>query len=311
MSHHVFTDVVELLHPGDALLVNNTRVISARLLGQKETGGRIEVLLVEHIRSISDQEELWNCLARSSKRVRPGTILSFHPDLTGEAVANLEGTVTIRFHSRGNFRETLEQIGRMPLPPYIKRKMDSELETDRDRYQTVFATREGAIAAPTAGLHFTLSLAEQIEKKGVFIVPLTLHIGLGTFLPVRVTRVEDHHMDEEAFEIPFKTAETIDRVKAHGGRIVVVGTSATRALESSVDAHGHVIPGHGKTDLFIYPPFRFRVVDALVTNFHLPGSTLLMLVSAFAGKHLILKAYKEAMTRGYRFYSYGDAMIIL
>ena len=311
IAHHVFHEIVPLLRPGDALVVNNTRVIKARLMGRKQSGGKVEVLLVELIQRISAEEEIWNCLVRSSKKLHPGAIVSFGPDLTGEALNSLEGTVTIRFRSQKGFRQTLEAIGRVPLPPYIKQKPGPELRTDKDRYQTIFATQDGAIAAPTAGLHFTSSLVDKIEQAGVSIIPLTLHIGIGTFLPIRSARVEDHCMHEENFDIPLATAETINTVKRRGGRIIVVGTTATRALESSVDPHGFVVSGHRKTGLFIYPPFRFRVIDALVTNFHLPESTLLMLVSAFAGKGLIWRAYKEAIRHGYRFYSYGDAMVIL
>lgn len=237
--------------------------------------------------------------------------MHFHPDLMGEILAGPEGAWTVRFFSRGGFKQVLERVGRMPLPPYIKRRNGPDLGADEKRYQTIFATEEGAIAAPTAGLHFTPSLISEIQKAGVSIVPLTLHIGVGTFQPVRTSRIEEHHMAEETFDISSETADTINRVKKEGGRIIAVGTSTTRALESSVDTHGQVASGHGDTNLFIYPPFRFRVVDVLLTNFHLPGSTLMMLVSAFATRDLIFQAYREAMNRGYRFYSYGDAMLIV
>ncbi len=312
ITHHLFFEIVKKVLPGDVLLVNNTKVIKAKLLGQKETGGKVEVLLTKCIESISPDEEIWQCLFKRSKRIRPGTVICFHRDLVGEVLSRIEGGVTIHFRTNKNFRKILEQVGRIPLPPYIKRKNRRDLRQDRDRYQTVFAEKEGAIAAPTAGLHFTPSLLSKIEKAGVSIRPLTLHIGVGTFLPVRTTRIEDHHMHEEAFEIPLETAEAINRVKGGGsGRIVAVGTSAVRALESSVDTEMRVIPGYGETSLFIYPPFHFQVVDILLTNFHLPGSTLVMLVSAFAGKDLILQAYQEAINHGYRFYSYGDAMMIV
>jgi len=311
ITHRIFHEIVPLFRPGDVLVVNNTRVIKARLMGRKESGGKVEVLLVELIERISAEEEVWNCLVRTSKRLHPGAIVSFGSDLAGEVINSPEGTVTIRFRSQRDLRRTLEQIGRVPLPPYIKRKPGSELRTDKDRYQTIFATRDGAIAAPTAGLHFTPSLVDRIERAGVSIIPLTLHIGIGTFLPIRSARVEDHCMHEESFDIPPATAEAINTIKGRGGRIIAVGTTATRALESSVDTRGFVVSGHRSTDLFIYPPFRFRVIDALVTNFHLPGSTLLMLVSAFAGKDLIWSAYGDAIRHGYRFYSYGDAMMIM
>lgn len=311
IAHRVFFEIVSEMRPGDALLVNNTRVIKAKLLGRKESGGRVEVLLTKRVDSVSPEEEIWNCLVRSSKRLRPGTILHFHHDLFGEALAGPQGVSAIRFSSRGDFRHVLERIGRTPLPPYIKRGNRPDLEEDKERYQTIFAEEDGAIAAPTAGLHFTPSLISEIQSGGVSIVSLTLHIGAGTFLPVRAARIEEHPMHEETFSIPAETAETINRVKREGGRVIAVGTTATRAVESSVDTHGQIISRHGETNLFIYPPFRFRVVDVLVTNFHLPGSTLVMLASAFAGRDLIFRAYEEAIDQGYRFYSYGDAMMIV
>ncbi len=309
--HRLFFEIVHELLPGDALLVNNTRVIKAKLVGQKKTGGKAEVLLTKCLQLISRNEEIWRCLVRSSKRPHPGTVFCFHRDLIGETLSVSEGFCTIRFRSQEGFRKVLERVGRLPLPPYIRRRDGSDLQEDRERYQTVFAEQDGAIAAPTAGLHFTSSLMSEIHRAGVSIISLTLHIGAGTFLPVRADRIEEHHMHEETFVIPAETAETVNRIKREGGRIIAVGTSTTRALESAVDAGGRVVPGHGETGLFIYPPFRFRVVDVLVTNFHLPGSTLVMLVSAFAGRDLIFKAYEEGINREYRFYSYGDAMMIL
>ena len=311
IRHRVFFEIVKEIRTGDVLVVNDTRVIKAKLPGQKKTKGRVEVLLTKRLQSESPDEEIWNCLVRSSKKPHPGTIIHFHPDLSGEVLAGAEGVWTIRLRSRGEFRQVLERVGRMPLPPYIKRRNGTDLQEDRQRYQTIFARKEGAIAAPTAGLHFTPSLISEIQRAGVSIVSLTLHIGVGTFLPVRTAKIEEHHMHEETFHIPAEAAATINRVKREGGRIIAVGTSMTRALESSVDAHGQVVPGHEETNLFIYPPFRFRLVDALVTNFHLPGSTLVMLVSAFAEKDLIFQAYEEAVNQGYRFYSYGDAMMIV
>jgi S-adenosylmethionine:tRNA ribosyltransferase-isomerase len=229
----------------------------------------------------------------------------------GEVLAGSGDAWKMRFRFRGNFRDVLERVGRVPLPPYIKRKGRVDQGDDREWYQTVFAQQEGAIAAPTAGLHFTLSLLSDIQKAGASIVPLTLHIGLGTFLPVRTARIEEHRMRAELFHISAEAAETINRARQRRGRIIAVGTSTTRALESAVDGQGRVVPGRGETDLFIYPPFQFRIVDAMVTNFHLPGSTLVMLVSAFAGRESILQAYQEAIGGGYRFYSYGDAMMIV
>jgi S-adenosylmethionine:tRNA ribosyltransferase-isomerase len=251
-------------------------------------------------------------MIQSSKRIHPGATFHFHPDLIGVTLTDLGGFWAIRFRSRKSFKEVIDQIGRIPLPPYIRRRDKGvDLEEDRGRYQTVFAKEEGAVAAPTAGLHFTPSLLAQIQRADVLILPLTLHIGVGTFLPVRTARIEQHRMHRESFDIPVETAETINRVRREGGRIIAVGTSTTRALESSVDENGEVVSRHGETNLFIYPPFHFRVVDVLVTNFHLPGSTLMMLVSAFATRDLIMQAYLEAMNRGYRFYSYGDAMMIV
>jgi len=311
MTHRLFFEVVKELLPGDILLVNNTRVIKARLVGQKKTGGKVEILLTKHVESISAREEVWNCLVKSSKRLRTPTVISFDRGLVGEVLAGSEGVWTIRFSSRSSFKHVLERVGYVPLPPYIRRGRAYDFEEDRERYQTVFAEKDGAIAAPTAGLHFTRSLISEIQRTGVSVLPVTLHIGIGTFQPVRAPQIEKHHMHEEVFHISLETAETINRVKREGGRIIAVGTSTTRALESSVNTQGQVVPGFGETDLFIYPPFRFRVIDGLVTNFHLPGSTLIMLVSAFATRELIFKAYEEAIGKGYRFYSYGDAMMIL
>ncbi len=311
ITHRLFYEIVKEVLPGDVFVVNNTRVIKAKLFGRKKTGGRVEVLLTKHIESISPNEEIWNCLVKRPKRLSRGALIDFHPDLTGEVLESPKGLWTIRFRSRGDFREVLERVGRMPLPPYIRRDGGEDLPEDTLRYQTIFARREGAIAAPTAGLHFTPFLTSEIQRAGVPIISLTLHIGVGTFMPVRTARIEEHHMHEEVFEIPAETAETANRIKREGGRIIAVGTSMARALESSVDVQGQLVPGRGETNLFIYPPFSFRVVDVLVTNFHLPGSTLVMLVSAFAGRDLIFQAYEEAIHQRYRFYSYGDAMMIL
>ena len=311
ITHRVFHEIMQELRPGDALLLNNTKVLQAKLVGQKETGGRVEVLLVERLQSVSPGEEIWTCLVQHSRRIRAGTTVHFHPDLVGETLMADEGMTAIRFRARGDFLKVLGRVGRPPLPPYIRRRTDADATEDRQRYQTVFAKEEGAIAAPTAGLHFTSPLISRIRKAGVSILFVTLHIGIGTFLPVRTARIEEHPMHREAFHVRAETADTINRVKQAGGRIIAVGTTAVRAVESTVDPNGQVVAGHRTTDLFIYPPFRFRVVDVLVTNFHLPGSTLLMLVSAFAGRELILRAYEEAIGRGYRFYSYGDAMMIV
>lgn len=311
ISHRRFFDIVAELKPGDTVVVNDTRVIKARLVGRKETGGKVEVILTGRLDSVGPDGETWRCLVKSSKPLVAGSLVHFHPDLTAEVLEATGGTSVMRFSSPRAFDQVLDETGRMPLPPYIKRRNGPDLDEDRERYQTVYAEKNGAIAAPTAGLHFTLSLISEVKKAGASFVPLTLHIGIGTFLPVRTARIEDHRMHKELFHIPSHTADTINSTKKAGGRVIAVGTSTTRALETAVDAHGRVISACGETDLYIYPPFRFRVVDVLVTNFHLPGSTLIMLVSAFATREMILRAYGEAIQRGYRFFSYGDAMMIV
>jgi S-adenosylmethionine:tRNA ribosyltransferase-isomerase len=300
--HRQVRDLPKLLRAGDLLVLNDTRVIPARLFGQREGGGggRMEVLLIE---KAGDLE--WDALVRPGRRVRPGTVLRFE-ELTAEVMDKREGQ-SPRYGLR--FSEPVEphldRLGHVPLPPYIRRP---DREADRERYQTVYARNPGAVAAPTAGLHFTEAILEEASFAGIGVARVTLHVGIGTFKPVSAERVEDHRMDRERYEVSEEAAETIRRTRKNGGRIVAVGTTVVRTLESAA-SEGEVRPGGGSTELFITPGFRFRAVDVLLTNFHLPRSTLLMLVSAFAGRERVLAAYEEAVREGYRFYSYGDAML--
>ncbi|MBW2600954.1 MAG: tRNA preQ1(34) S-adenosylmethionine ribosyltransferase-isomerase QueA [Deltaproteobacteria bacterium] len=320
ISHHRFAGLVDLLHTGDLLVINNTRVIKARLKGTKETGGKIEVLLLDYPQtgtgeladSISDGTAMvCRCLIKASKSPRSGTRLYFAEDLKATVLEGADGIHKLAFKFKGNFHNILEQRGHVPLPPYIKRngRKARSLE-DRQAYQTVYARENGAVAAPTAGLHFTPELLSILGSRGIEIVPITLHVGYGTFLPVRVSDIRDHEIHSETYEITNTAAAAINQAKSFGRRIVAVGTTSVRSLEYSTDSSGHIQAGSGRCDLFIYPGFEFKVVDALITNFHLPQSTLLMLVSAFAGRRFILDAYKEAVEQIYRFFSYGDAMLI-
>jgi S-adenosylmethionine:tRNA ribosyltransferase-isomerase len=301
-----FPGVVDALQPGDLLVVNDTRVIPARLLGHKESGGKVEVFLV---RRLDDAEgEDWLCMTRSSRSLKVGMPLQLGEGLSAEVLAGGEPPHRhIRFFCDGPFLERVEQVGRLPLPPYITRPDEV---ADRERYQTVFACNEGAVAAPTAGLHFTEDLLRQLRHKGVEICALTLHVGLGTFLPVRVADVRTHKMHAELYAVPEATARAVNRARAEGRRVIALGTTAARALESAVDEHGGLRPGAGESEIFIYPGYRFQLVDALITNFHLPRSTLLMLVSALAGRDFILRAYRQAVAERFRFFSYGDCMLI-
>ena len=304
MSHCVFRDVISYLRPGDCLVLNNTKVIPARLLGEREgTGGRVEVLLLK--RSAGD---IWETLVKPGKKCRPGTRLVFGNGLLkAQVLATVEeGNRLIKFEYDGIFEEVLDTLGEMPLPPYITHKL-----RDRNRYQTVYAKYEGSAAAPTAGLHFTKELLKEIEAKGVRTAYVTLHVGLGTFRPVKEENVLEHHMHSEYFQISEEAAGVINSTKAQGGRIICVGTTSCRTVESASDDSGCVRPGSGDTDIFIYPGYRFKVLDGLITNFHLPESTLVMLVSALAGRENVLKAYEEAVREQYRFFSFGDAMLIL
>ncbi len=303
ISHHVFKDIVDYLKPGDCLVLNNTKVIPARLLGEREgTGAHVEVLLLKR-----KEADVWETLVKPGKKCKPGTRLSFGDGLLEAEVLETveEGNRLIRFEYEGIWEEVLDRLGEMPLPPYITHKLQ-----DRNRYQTVYAKYEGSAAAPTAGLHFTRELLEQIEAKGVTIAYVTLHVGLGTFRPVKEENVLEHHMHSEYYQVPEVEAEKINAAKRNGGRIVCVGTTSCRTVESAADEQGIVHAGSGNTEIFIYPGYRFKVLDALITNFHLPESTLVMLVSALAGREHVLNAYEEAIRQKYRFFSFGDAMFI-
>ncbi len=317
LEHAAFTRLPDHLRRGDVLVVNETRVLPARLIGKKASGGKVEVLLVRKRKDAQAgaRSGEWDCLARSSGALRPGTQVAFDSAVKGELLEKTAGGLWRLFISAegdADLAASLGRIGLAPLPPYIHRNGDETRRTaDLERYQTVYARKDGAIAAPTAGLHFSRGLLGEIEEKGVRIVPVTLHVGIGTFLPVKVEQVENHRLEPEFFEVSQEAAEALRAARAEGRRIIGVGTTVVRALESAVDPEGGIQPCRGETGLFILPGHRFRAVDALITNFHLPRSTLLMLVSAFAGKDLVLAAYREAIRENYRFYSYGDAMLIL
>lgn len=301
----VVADIAGLFNAGDLLVVNDTRVIPARLLGNKETGGKAEVFLV---RRRPEAGQVWQCLIKSSKTPAPQSRIILGEALTARIIERSEdGTWLVSFSPEEGFLDKLERIGRMPLPPYIKRPADGG---DHERYQTVFARESGAVAAPTAGLHFTESLLQSIRERGVEIASLTLHVGLGTFMPVRVQDLSQHRMHREFYRIPPATAQAVTERKKAGKRVIALGTTTTRALEHAAGADGSLEPQDGEADIFILPGYRFKVVDALITNFHLPESTLLMLVSAFAGQDRLLDAYAEAVRRRFRFFSYGDAMFI-
>jgi S-adenosylmethionine:tRNA ribosyltransferase-isomerase len=309
IEHKIFKDIIFYLKEDDVLIINNTKVIPARIYGVKEPGGaRIEFLLLKKIKD----PEIWEVLANPGRRLKTGTKVFFNnSQLAAEVLAKKpDGKTTVKFSAKSNVLEIVHKIGQMPLPPYIKRPAGKK---DKQRYQTVFAEKEGAIAAPTAGLHFTKFLLAKIKAKGVKIAPVTLHTGLGTFQPVRAENITEHKMEAEYFEISAKSARLINEAKKKGGRIIAVGTTSVRTLESAAEktAQGWKIKaGNGWTSLFVYPGYKFKMIDALITNFHLPESTLLMLVSAFAGKELVDKAYREAIDEKYRFFSYGDAMLI-
>ena len=303
VSHHIFREITDYLRPGDCLVLNNTKVIPARLYGNREeTGGAVEVLLLKRL-----ENDRWETLVRPGKKCRPGTRLSFGDGRLKAVVEDIveEGNRLISFQYEGIFEEILDSLGEMPLPPYITHKLQ-----DKNRYQTVYAKEEGSAAAPTAGLHFTNELLEQVRRMGVEIASVTLHVGLGTFRPVKVDDVTKHHMHSEFCRILPEEADKINRTKEKGGRIICVGTTSCRTIESAADEQGIVHAGSGDTDIFIYPGYTFKVLDGLITNFHLPQSTLLMLVSALAGKEHVLSAYEEAVRKNYRFFSFGDAMFI-
>ncbi len=303
-EHHIFTDILDYLNPGDCLVVNNTKVIPARLIGSKVgTDAKVEVLLLKR-----EADDVWETLVKPGKKLKPGAKVSFGEGLlTGEILEVVEdGNRKIRFTYEGIFEEILDQLGQMPLPPYITHQLK-----DKTRYQTVYAKHDGSAAAPTAGLHFTPELLQKIQHQGVQIAHVTLHVGLGTFRPVKVENILDHHMHSEYYMVEEDQARLINETKARGGRVIAVGTTSLRTLESATGPDGILTAGSGWTDIFIYPGYSFRMIDALLTNFHLPESTLLMLVSALAGRETILEAYAEAVREKYRFFSFGDAMLIL
>lgn len=303
VEHRHFTDILEYLHPGDCLVINNTKVIPARLFGVKEdTQAKIEVLLLKR-----KENDIWETLVKPGKKAKPGTKLVFGDGLLTAEVVDVveEGNRLIQFHYDGIFEEILDQLGQMPLPPYITHQLK-----DKNRYQTVYAKYDGSAAAPTAGLHFTKELLQKVKDMGVDIAEVTLHVGLGTFRPVKVENVLDHHMHSEFYMVSQEAADKINRAKESGHRVIAVGTTSTRTLEAAADENGRLHETSGWTEIFIYPGYQFKVIDALITNFHLPQSTLVMLVSALAGREHVLHAYEIAVKEKYRFFSFGDAMFI-
>lgn len=303
-EHRIFHDVIEYLKPGDTMVLNNTKVIPARLLGSKDgTGAAVEILLLKRW-----EGDVWETLVRPGKKLKPGARVTFgNGELKAEILEVVEdGNRLVRFEYDGIFEEVLDRLGEMPLPPYITHKL-----RDRNRYQTVYAKYEGSAAAPTAGLHFTKELLKRIEDKGVHIAYVTLHVGLGTFRPVKVEDVAQHHMHTEWYQISPEAAALINQTHENGHRVICVGTTGCRTVESAADEHGIVKAGADNTSIFIYPGYKFKVMDGLITNFHLPESTLIMLVSAFAGREHVLNAYNEAVRERYRFFSFGDAMLIM
>ena len=303
VSHHHFRDMLDYLRPGDCLVINNTRVIPARLIGtKKETGAHVEILLLRR-----KKDDIWETLVKPGKKLRPGAEVTFGDgSLTATILDVVEGgDRLVQFHYDGIFEEVLDRLGEMPLPPYIKHKLK-----DRDRYNTVYAKFDGSAAAPTAGLHFTKELLEEVKEKGVNIAQVTLHVGLGTFRPVKVDDVREHEMHTEWYRVTQETADLINQTRENGGRIIAVGTTSVRTLETVADEDGHMKAQEGDTSIFIYPGYKWKVVDGLITNFHLPESTLIMLVSSLAGREHVLAAYKEAVKERYRFFSFGDAMYI-
>ena len=303
VEHKIFKDIIDYLKPGDCLVLNNTKVIPARLLGTKEdTGANVEVFLLKRL-----EDNNWECLVKPGKKLKPGARVVFGDGLLKCEVKDIveEGNRIVHFEYEGIFEEVLDKLGEMPLPPYITHKLK-----DRNRYQTVYAKYEGSAAAPTAGLHFTPELLKSIEDMGVDIAYVTLHVGLGTFRPVKVDDVLNHHMHTEFYQIDNEAADKINKAKKNGNRVICVGTTSCRTIESAADNNGHINACSGDTDIFIYPGYKFKVLDCLITNFHLPKSTLVMLVSTLAGQDTIMSAYKQAVEANYRFFSFGDAMFI-
>lgn len=304
VKHKIFSDVIDYLNKGDCLVINNTRVIPARLIGEKEgTGGKVEVLLLKR-----RANDVWETLVKPGKKLKPGAKITFGDGRLRAEVLEVveEGNRLVIFHYEGIFEEILDSLGEMPLPPYITHKLE-----DKEMYQTVYAKFDGSAAAPTAGLHFTKELLNKIEEKGIKLASITLHVGLGTFRPVKVDDVNNHHMHTEWYEVNTEAADIINETKKNGGRVICVGTTSCRTIESVADENGYMKAKTGETDIFIYPGYKFKVMDGLITNFHLPESTLVMLVSAFAGKENVLAAYETAVKERYRFFSFGDAMILI
>ena len=303
IKHKIFKDIIDYLEPGDVLVRNNTKVLPARLYGKKETGANVEFLLLNNI-----EGDIWECIVRPGNKLHVGTKVIFGEGLLKANILEVMpgGTRKVQFEYQGIFNEILDQIGLMPLPPYIHEELK-----EKDRYQTVYAKYEGSAAAPTAGLHFTPELLEEIQKKGISVANVTLHVGIGTFRPVKEETVENHEMHSEHFYIKQEDADKINQAKQNGKRVIAVGTTSCRVLETIADENGMVKPTEGDTQIFIYPGYHFKCLDALITNFHLPESTLLMLVSALAGREYIMKAYQEAVKEKYRFFSFGDAMLII
>ena len=302
-EHHIYREIVNYLNPGDCLVINDTKVIPARLIGEKEgTGAKVEVLLLKR-----KENDIWETLVKPGRKMKPGARLVFGNGLLKAEVIGVveEGNRLIRFEYEGIFEEILDQLGQMPLPPYITHQLE-----DKNRYQTVYAKHSGSAAAPTAGLHFTPELLDEIKEKGVEIAHVTLHVGLGTFRPVKVENIQEHHMHSEFYRIEQSEADKINRAKEEGHRVICVGTTSCRTVESAADENGRLRECSGWTEIFIYPGYKFKVLDALITNFHLPESTLIMLVSALAGREHVLAAYEEAIRERYRFFSFGDAMFI-
>ena len=304
LEHKIFSDVIDYLNPGDCLVINNTRVIPARLIGEKEdTGGKVEILLLKR-----RENDIWESLVKPGKKLRPGARVTFGDGRLKAEILEIaeEGNRLVKFYYEGIFEEILDSLGEMPLPPYITHKLE-----DKEMYQTVYAKFDGSAAAPTAGLHFTNELLEKIRQKDIKIASITLHVGLGTFRPVKVEDVNNHHMHTEWYEVNKEAADIINETKKNGGRVICVGTTSCRTIESVADENGLMSAKTGETDIFIYPGYKFKVMDGLITNFHLPESTLVMLVSAFAGKERVLSAYETAVKERYRFFSFGDAMILI
>lgn len=315
ISHKHFYDIVDLIEPDSLLVLNNTKVLPARLYGTKETGAKIEIFLLKPVEDSTEHESVWQVLIKPSKRVKAGTVVKVSAELSVEVLKRLEddGEWLVKLvYTGGNLLEVLHRNGNIPLPPYIERKLQTEdiKKLDFERYQTVYAKDEGSVAAPTAGLHFTQEILDKLKEKGVGIAYVTLNVGLGTFRPVKCENVLEHKMHSETFEITQDAADAINRAKSEGKKIIAVGTTTVRTLETAYQKYGEIKACHDHSELFIYPPYEFKVIDNLITNFHLPKSTLLMLVSALAGKDFIFEAYKEAIAQRYRFFSYGDCMYI-